>query len=339
MTAQAHVDPATDGPRARVPAVDVARGVAILAMVIYHLSWDLMIFGLVDWRVEDGLGWRIFRTLIAGSFLTLVGVGLVLAARGGVNWVAAARRIGWIAGSAALISVVTYFAIPDTWIFFGILHCIAVVSVLGWGLVRAPLWALAPLALAAFAAPEFARATMFDHPLLSWTGLVTVAPITNDYVPLFPWSGFAIAGIVAARLALDHHQRLTGLWRWGATGPIARCFSMAGRRSLAIYLIHQPILIAFIAAFVATSGAGSWPFGAAATDARMGFETACVAACRQSMATDGLEAAGEDRCVAHCGCLTEQAAAAGLLTAPATEATRATMLDLATACAAQTTGD
>ena len=84
--------PAT--PRGRMDALDVARGLALLAMAVYHLSWDLRWFGLVDWPVDSSRGWRIFAGLIAGSFLVLVGVGLVLAHGRGIRWRKALVRAG-----------------------------------------------------------------------------------------------------------------------------------------------------------------------------------------------------------------------------------------------------
>ena len=61
MSTSPFTQPMTETARApRIAAIDVLRGVAILTMVIYHLSWDLMFYGWVDWPVEYGLGWRIY---------------------------------------------------------------------------------------------------------------------------------------------------------------------------------------------------------------------------------------------------------------------------------------
>ena len=65
--------PAAARPPSRIDLVDVLRGVAIAAMVVYHFSWDLSFYRFVDWPVETGTGWRWFAHLIAGSFIVLVG--------------------------------------------------------------------------------------------------------------------------------------------------------------------------------------------------------------------------------------------------------------------------
>ena len=50
-----------------------------------------------------------------------------------------------------------------------------------------------------------------------------------------------LIGIAAGRLILANPG--VPLWHWPATGRLSRGLAFAGRWSLAIYLIHQPILI------------------------------------------------------------------------------------------------
>jgi uncharacterized membrane protein len=39
----------------RYPLLDLARGLALLAMAIYHFCWDLEFFGLADLGVTEAL--------------------------------------------------------------------------------------------------------------------------------------------------------------------------------------------------------------------------------------------------------------------------------------------
>ena len=82
--------------------------------------------------------WIAARSTILSSFLLLVGVSLVLAARAGTPFPAFARRVAVIAACALAVSMASYYAFPRTWIHFGVLHCIAVASLGAWPLRRRP---------------------------------------------------------------------------------------------------------------------------------------------------------------------------------------------------------
>lgn len=160
----------------------------------------------------------------------------------GRRWPAFWRRFLRVAGAAALITVATVVAIPEAFVFFGILHAIALASLLGMVLLGLPAWALLALAALAFAAPGSLRAALFDPWWMWWTGLQTVPVRAVDYVPLAPWLGPFLLGLAAGRIGTG-----LGLWtrlaRWRG-GALAGWLSWPGRHSLVVYLLHQPVLIA-----------------------------------------------------------------------------------------------
>lgn len=228
----------------RIAAVDLARGVALIAMAIYHFTWDLEFFGYVPPGMTAVGGWKLFARAIASSFLFLVGVSLFLAHARTVRWRPMLWRLGMVAGAAAAISLVTWFAVPNGFIFFGILHQIALASLLGLAFLRLP--ALVTLAAAALvvAAPHFLRSPAFDHPALWWLGLAPMNPRSNDYVPVFPWFGAVLCGIAAAKVCATRGwlERIASL----PTPAWQRQLVFLGRHSLAFYLIHQPVLIGLV---------------------------------------------------------------------------------------------
>ena len=207
----------------------MARGGALLAMAIYHFTWDLEFFGYVDPGLTAGGGWKLFARCIASTFLFLVGVSLYLAHGEGIRWRGFWKRFAMVAGSALLITAATWFLFPDGFIFFGILHEIALASVLGLAFLRLPALLTLAVAAAIVAAPTFLRSEFYDHPVLWWVGLSSANPRSNDYVPLFPWFGAVLAGIAVARIA-KRSGLLTLLARIDL-GRIARPFVLAGRHS------------------------------------------------------------------------------------------------------------
>ena len=228
---------------ARHAAVDALRGLAILGVVLFHLVWDLDFLGLIPPGWATHPLWIAFGRILAGTFMALVGVSLALATRRGIDPRATARRLGRIALAALVISVATRVAFPSAWVYFGILHSIVVATLVGLASLRAPPSATA-LAGAAIVAAGFAlESPAFDARWLAWIGFAAAPPPANDLAPVFPWAGFTLLGVAAARAALarDWLDRLPR-----TDGPAGRSLATAGRWSLAIYLVHQPVLLALL---------------------------------------------------------------------------------------------
>lgn len=223
---------------ARFAAVDLARGIAIVGMAVYHFSWDLTYFGLAGFDLLGDPFWLAFRAVVLSSFLLLVGISHVLAQAKGFAMRPFLRRLLLVTASAALITAASYAAFPQTYIFFGVLHCIAVSSLLLLAVARLPSIIVAAVAAACFAAPELIEAPLFDLPLLVWLGLATWTPASNDFVPLLPWFGMVAAGVVLGRALAARETVLR--WQW--QGASSSVLQWAGRHSLIVYLLHQPLL-------------------------------------------------------------------------------------------------
>lgn len=272
----------------RLPVIDVVRGVALAAMVVYHLSWDLAYHRLVDWQVAADPVWKDFARSIAASFLFISGVAQAYGARDGLDVVRHGLRIAKIAAAAAAVTVVTWFVFPDAFVFFGILHMIAAGSLLATPLLRAP--ALVPLFLgvAVLVLWKVVASPVFDLPALWWVGLGTIVPVTNDYVPIFPWLGPMLIGVAVGRLVATGAIRLPALT---AAGGPARWLAVAGRWTLPIYLLHQPILFSAVAGIALLL-----PVDPAAEQAR--FVEQCTAECSRYDQ-------GAAYCARFCGCVAD----------------------------------
>jgi uncharacterized membrane protein len=241
-------------PNRRVPVIDVARACALAAMAGYHSLWDLGYLRLTAENYALTPVGRLCAEIIAGSFLMLVGVGLVLMNGRGVQIRPTLLRLARISSAALLVTVGTWIAFPDAYVFFGVLHCIAVSSVLGLPFLFAPLPVTALAAAAVLTAAHYVHAAVLDAPALYFLGLGAGTPRTNDYVPLVPWFGLVLAGIVLGRLALPALAR-SRLGAWTPRSRFGRVAGFAGRHSLVIYLVHQPVLLALLTGLVTVTGA------------------------------------------------------------------------------------
>jgi uncharacterized membrane protein len=221
----------------RIDAVDALRGLAIVAMIAYHFAFDLRFFGVIRADFENGLFWLSARAAIVSSFLLLVGVSLVLAHQAGIPTLRFARRIGVVALCALAATIGSYVVFPDRFIYFGILHCIVVASLLARPLAGHPALALA-LGIVAIAAGLALSHPFFDARATSWLGFNTAKPPTEDFVPLFPWLGVVLLGIALGHALAQRHFAPVALL---AGAP--RALRWLGRHSLAVYMVHQPLLL------------------------------------------------------------------------------------------------
>lgn len=222
-------------PKPRVGWLDAFRGFALLAMASYHSIWDFEYFGYLDpGTAGNGLP-KIYARMIATTFLFLAGFGLALAHRAGIRWDRFWIRFAKVAGAAVVITIATWFVMPQGFIHFGILHQIALASLVGLLFLRLPSLATLAVAVAIFAVPLVYRSPVFDHPLLWWTGLSPQPRLSFDYVPVFPWLAAVLAGIAVGRL----DPVRAWLSRLPDPSPALKPFALAGRHSLIVYLLHQ----------------------------------------------------------------------------------------------------
>ncbi|UVK36402.1 DUF1624 domain-containing protein [Mesorhizobium sp. AR10] len=277
--------PVQDRPK-RIIAIDVVRGIALIAMASYHFTWDLEFFGYTDPGLTAVGWWKIYARCIASTFLFLVGVSLYLAHGRQIRWPGFWRRFAMVAVAAIAISLVTRIATPNGFVFFGILHEIALASLLALLFLRLPALLTLLVAAIVIAAPFYLRSATFDHPALWWVGLSATNPRSNDYVPVFPWFGAVLAGIAATTLASTSGvlTRLAGL----TPGRWANPLVFIGRHSLAFYLIHQPLLFGCIWLF-------SQVMPAQVETREVTFLKECQVSCEQSRDTEF--------CASYCVCM------------------------------------
>lgn len=230
----------------RFDAIDALRGLALLWMAVFHLGFDLNHFGY--WKQDfyrDPL-WTWQRTCILSLFLFCAGWGQSVARHQGQPWGRFWRRWSQVAACALLVSAGSFWMYPRSFIYFGVLHGIAVMLLIarltgGWGRW---LWPLGALAIGSkFLAVQWLAgspsAELFNSPWLNWLGLVTRPPVTEDYVPLIPWLGIMWWGLAAGSWVQRHHPAIL-VWRAPRT---AAGLSGLGRWSLSFYMLHQPIMI------------------------------------------------------------------------------------------------
>jgi len=228
----------------RFAGIDALRGFAVAQMIVYHFIYDLNFFGwlrLAMTREQPWVGWR---TAIVSQFLFLVGLSLVLRYAFKPAWSDFWRRWLQIAAAAALVSLGSWLVFRDRFIFFGILHYIAVALILARLLV--PLGRLnLLLGIAALLAGLLFKDAVFNATELTWIGFATRKPATEDYVPIFPWIGVTLLGVGLGAIWQRTQFAVPPALQPLNTAP-PRLLIVLGTWALTVYLVHQPILLSLL---------------------------------------------------------------------------------------------
>jgi uncharacterized membrane protein len=235
----------------RYDSIDALRGVAIVWMTVFHFSFDLNHFAWLHQDFYNDVFWTGQRTAIVSLFLFCAGLGQAVAVEQAQSWPRFWKRWAQVAGCALLVTIGSYFMFPKSFIYFGVLHGIALMLILvrssaNWG--RA-LWIAGAIAIslkwiAAWAITQSPSLDFLNDKSWNWLGLVSRKPITEDYVPLIPWLGVMWWGMAAGQWLLSRHRSLVAMRMPKATAPL----SWMGRWSLSWYMVHQPVLIGALTA-------------------------------------------------------------------------------------------
>jgi uncharacterized membrane protein len=238
----------------RFDAVDALRGLAMVWMTAFHFCFDLNQFGYVRQDFYRDPFWTWQRTLILSLFLFCAGIGQAIAVAQGQSWSRFWRRWVGVVACAVLVTLGSWWMYPQSFIYFGVLHGIALMLIIvrlttrwgGW------LWVLGAAAIATKYIASYALdtvataqlANMLNSPQLNWLGLITRKPITEDYVPLLPWLGVMWWGSAAGSWL---SRRSAGRGSWPLPSPL-KPLTTLGRWSLSYYMLHQPVMIGILMA-------------------------------------------------------------------------------------------
>lgn len=236
-------------PEGRFWEVDFLRGAAIVMMVLFHLLWDINYFGVASVDVYAGF-WFYFARATATLFLLVMGVSLTLSAARArlvhTPGAALVRRLVkrglTILAWGMVITVATRLVLGDGFVIFGILHLAGLSTALAYPFLQLGSWNLA-LGGGLIVSGLWLQRLTVDVPWFVWLGLKPSTFYTVDYFPLLPWFGVVLIGMAIGDLVYRNYARWITLPNLASLWPVSGVCSL-GRHSLAIYLLHQPVLIA-----------------------------------------------------------------------------------------------
>lgn len=214
----------------RLAIVDQFRGIAICLMAIFHFCYDLSVFGFIPFAMDGGF-YTWFRFLIVTLFFTSVGAGLYLAHTPSIKWRSFWIRQLKIILGAAFITVSTLLFYSQVWVYFGVLHFIALASVVALPFIRIPKTA-AVIGIAIFVLYNHAEWFNLHFLYLTLKEPLHLPNGTQDLTRLIPWLGMVLIGIYLGKVQFWGLRKLP-------LGMLERPIQFLSRHSLIFYLVHQ----------------------------------------------------------------------------------------------------
>ena len=233
----------------RFDVVDALRGCAMVWMTAFHFCFDLQHFGYLQANFYNDPFWTWQRVAIVSLFTFCAGVSQSIALAQGQSSARFWKRWRQIAACAVLVTAGSYAMYPQSFIYFGILHGMALmlIAVRFFAPSGMALWIGGALAiglphLAASAHAAWPGLEVLNTPAWNWLGFISRKPVTEDYVPLLPWIGCMLWGMAAGQWCL----RTKPQWLQVHVGRAGAALAVLGRWSLSYYMVHQPVLIGLL---------------------------------------------------------------------------------------------
>lgn len=230
----------------RYPELDACRGIAIVMMIIFHFFVDLVFLGIpgpdpfagffrgfglctailfvgiagvsanIKISKTPDLSDQILSFFRRGVFLLLIGFGITL-----VTW--------WILNGHGFV-------------VFGILHLIGVSLILAPFLHRLGYYGIVCAAILLLISYS---GILPSGPLwMAWSGMYPTGFYSVDYTPLIPWLSVFLIGLSLGNYFYSKNS--SGYLNHFHDSVWMTTLSYLGKKSLLIYLIHQPILITLL---------------------------------------------------------------------------------------------
>ncbi len=224
----------------RIWIFDFLRGISIISMVIYHIFFDYYFLK------GELFPYYYLAPFIGGSFIAISGIVMKISLRRAKNPYKKAfvrfLRLGLL---ALLISLATYIFYPNCFVKFGIIHFFAVSAILLPIFIKTRIYgSFFGFVLFISGLYIMLNGIYAESRYLFWLGIPYPDFCSLDYYPLLPWFGlylifFSVADYIVSKFE-DKNPKISRL------NPIA----FIGKHSLTIYVIHQPIIVLILLAFL-----------------------------------------------------------------------------------------
>lgn len=218
--------------------IDNLRGIAFLFMVIHHIFYFKDVSNDYTTSYADNIFVQSSGTLARTLFIFLVGLSLSIPNKKEFNIKKRLNRSLEILVNAGIISFITYMYYPEVFVRFGVLHFIALASLLGSYFIDKKQLTFVFMLVFLLLKPMSVNNSLIDT--------ITGAKLNYnmmDYFPLFPWFGLLLFGLHVGQTSnlMDIEKVLTNINSNIFTEN--NILTKIGQNALSLYTFHIILLI------------------------------------------------------------------------------------------------
>lgn len=214
---------------ARIWELDLFRGIALILMVYFHVIYDLKEFYYYPVSYSDGINFYIGK-ISAILFILISGISSSLSKNN-------TKRSLKVLGAAMLITIITHLYDLDYGVKFGILHFLGVSMLLAPAFIKLNKYVLIALGAIIIVCGDFVSNINTSVNYLFLVGITNSSFTSSDYYPLVPWFGVFLIGLSLGKTLYSGRRSLL------AFDMNDNMIILAGRNTLPIYLLHQPMIM------------------------------------------------------------------------------------------------
>lgn len=232
----------------RYTGLDCLRGCILISMILYHGTWDLVYLFGADWEWFHSTLAYVWQQSICWGFVLLSGFCWQL---GKKHW----KRGLTVFVAGAIVTLVTKMFMPEDIIIFGVLtmlgSCMILMIFLDKGLQR---WNPIGGFLLFFGLFVVTRnvnqgylgfeswnwlqlpSNLYINSFTTYLGFMKPGFFSTDYFSIIPWLFLFLTGYFLQNIFEKYN------WLDAFCFVKCRCLEWLGKRSLVIYMLHQPVI-------------------------------------------------------------------------------------------------
>jgi uncharacterized membrane protein len=219
----------------RIWELDFLRGIALILMIYFHIIYDLKEMYGVKVNYEGNVNALIGKVAVI-MFLLISGICSSFCRNN-------LKRGLKVLAASLVVSIASYVYNPGLVIIFGILQLIGTSMIVSHFFKHINKYLLLVFGTLLLIAGNFTDSINLSHNYLLVFGLKSSSFVSFDYYPLIPWLGIFIFGMALGKELYSIRKSLV------KKGPAFRLISTAGRHTLPIYFVHQPLIMLLLKVF------------------------------------------------------------------------------------------